>query len=177
MNSCLYCGMPVKQKVCMSNSCRNAYKKQHYHDNIEHYRELKRKEYLKNYTGRKKKSQTKSRERYYNNFINTTLVNVKSRAKQYSLDFNLDKDFICTLYELQNKKCALTGLDFQFKQVGYNKRRPFAPSLDRIDCTKGYTQDNVRFVCSVVNIALCDFGDQIFDQMCEAYVNKKRTIC
>lgn len=175
MNSCIYCNGPTKQKVCMARSCRNSYNKQHNHDNIEHYREIKRKEHSRNYANRKSKHQTKSRERYYNNFINTIIIYSKSRAKQYSLDFNLDKEFISTLYEIQNKKCALTGLDFKFEQqTGYKKRRPFAPSIDRIDCTKGYTQDNVRLVCSVVNIALSDFGDQVFDQMCEAYVNKKR---
>lgn len=49
------------------------------------------------------------------------------------------------------------------------------PVLDKyrknyIDSTLGYTKDNVRLVCTIVNMALNEFGDIIFDKMCRAYV-------
>ena len=44
-------------------------------------------------------------------------------------------------------------------------RRPFAPSLDRIDSSGGYTRDNTRLVCQAVNFALNAFGEDIFREV------------
>lgn len=41
----------------------------------------------------------------------------------------------------------------------------------RIDSKGGYTKDNVRLVCIIVNFALSEFGDLSFDKMCKAYCN------
>ena len=73
------------------------------------------------------------------------------------------------MYLTQNKKCTLTKIDFVFEKVKTSKR-PFAPSIDRVDSTLGYVKGNVRLVCTIVNIALNEFGDEIFGKMCEAYV-------
>lgn len=56
-------------------------------------------------------------------------------------------------------RCMVTGIKFEF-QASNNKsrRRPFAPSLDRIDPTLGYTVDNCRIICSALNYALGDWG-------------------
>jgi len=37
--------------------------------------------------------------------------------------------------------------------------RPFSASIDRINTNLGYTKDNVRFVCTMVNFALNEFGE------------------
>ena len=67
------------------------------------------------------------------------------------------------LYRAQGGRCALSGLQFDLRSVGSGKaRRPFAPSLDRIDSTGGYTQDNVRLVCQAVNFALNAYGEDVF---------------
>lgn len=175
MNNCIYCQSSTQGKVCMSKSCQNKKKSQHYYDNIEHYREIKRAEEKRNGNKRKPQRVAARAKKYYSDFITTLFTYAQARAKEHSLDFDLSKEFISQLYEIQDKKCVMTGLEFQLeRQSGYKKRRPFAPSLDRIDCTKGYTKNNIRIVCSIVNIALSDFGDQVFDIMCEAYVNKKK---
>lgn len=60
-------------------------------------------------------------------------------------------------------KCEATGivLDFLKKtQINTKSRRsPFAPSLDRLDCRRGYYRDNVRVVCLSFNTARQDFSD------------------
>ena len=167
----MYCDATTRGKVCSLKSCQNKKKKQHYHDNLEHYRKIKREESKRNYGGRASLQREKSIAKYYNDFIGTIIRYAKARAVEYSLDFDLDRDFITQLYESQSKKCFLTGIEFQFERIGEKrKRRPFAPSLDRIDYSKGYTKNNVRLVCSIVNIALSDFGDEAFDKMCKSYV-------
>jgi hypothetical protein len=175
MNICIYCSSSTQGKVCMAKNCQNKKKKQHYHDNIDRYHEVKKAEYKRNYKQRAPRSKERRAKRYYKDFIETALRTVKSRAKEYSMDFDLDKLFLTELYEKQSKKCALTGLEFEVeREVEYRKRRPFAPSIDRIDYKKGYTKNNVRLVCVAVNIALSDFGDEVFDKMCLAYVNHKQ---
>lgn len=173
MNSCIYCSLPTRGNVCSMKDCQSKKKKQHYHDNLEHYREIKREESKRNYNHRAARRKERGAKRYYKDFIGTILRYAKSRAKEYSISFDLDRDFLDKLYEFQEKKCALTGIEFEFDRSDeQKKRRPFAPSLDRIDYRGGYTKNNVRLVCSIVNIALSDFGDEAFDKMCRSYIRK-----
>lgn len=64
----------------------------------------------------------------------------KSRAKKKSLDFTLTKTWI--EIRLQLGVCELTGLPFSM-----DRDNPFTPSVDRIDTSKGYTEDNCRLIC------------------------------
>lgn len=179
MNNCKYCNSITKGKICNSNICKNTYKreynKKHRITNPEYY-SLKKKKDKENRYKRKDKELKYRQSRYYSsdlkNIISITYSNVKGRAKQYSLQFDLDKEFLLDLIKVQEQKCALTGLDFKYdpENVEVAHKRPFAPSLDRIDSTKGYTKDNVRFVCIIVNFALSEFGDKAFDKMCRAYM-------
>jgi hypothetical protein len=51
------------------------------------------------------------------------------------------------------------------------KTNPFAPSIDRINPSIGYTKDNIRLVCASVNFALNEFGEDIFRKICKAYLS------
>lgn len=67
--------------------------------------------------------------------------------------------------------CSLTGLDFLDTQVGTGKaRRPYAPSLDRIDSRAPYSRANCRLVLASVNFALNSFGDDVFERITDAAV-------
>lgn len=56
--------------------------------------------------------------------------------------------------------CALSGRAFDLEIVGDGQaKRPFAPSLDRIDRHKPYQKDNVRIVLAVANFAMNAWGD------------------
>ena len=68
------------------------------------------------------------------------------------------------IIELANKsggRCMLTGIKWDFEMTSSKSRRPWVPSLDRIDSMKGYERGNIRMVCSAVNIALNEFGDKV----------------
>jgi hypothetical protein len=62
--------------------------------------------------------------------------------------------------------CRLTGKPFRETQVGAGKaKRPYAPSLDRIDPMKPYTRENCRLVLQAVNFALNSWGDEVFEEI------------
>jgi hypothetical protein len=82
---------------------------------------------------------------------------------------SVDPDLVALTFELfeaQGARCALTGIGFDLRVVGTGQaRRPFAPSLDRIDASAGYTRDNTRLVCQAVNFALNAFGEDVFREI------------
>lgn len=60
----------------------------------------------------------------------------------------------------QGGRCALSGVPFRLDVLGHGQApRPFAPSIDRRDATKGYTPDNMRIICWVANCFLGTWGD------------------
>jgi hypothetical protein len=55
--------------------------------------------------------------------------------------------------------CAVSGLPFNLTVVGTGQaRRPFAPSLDRVDREQPYRRDNVRLVLAIANFAMNAWG-------------------
>lgn len=92
----------------------------------------------------------------------------RTRAKKMGLDFDLTPDFIYKM--LAAGKCPVTGIDFVLseKEDGKKGTDPFAPSLDRIDPTRGYTQDNVRLVSYIYNCAKSEHSDKDVERMARA---------
>ena len=66
--------------------------------------------------------------------------------------------------------CELSGLPFDVSRDKPKARRAFAPSLDRIDCGKGYVPGNVRIVSTIINCALGDFGESALRIAAEAFL-------
>lgn len=86
----------------------------------------------------------------------------KSRAKRKNYEFALDQQDVFDMWDRQAGKCSLTGLPMFEHHVGRQlKRRPWMPSIDRIDSYRGYTKDNVRLVCFAVNVALNAWGEDV----------------
>ena len=97
----------------------------------------------------------------------------KRNAKSRGLAFELTFEDVLSMAARSNWQCALTGVPFTMKPVPGAKRRPFAPSLDRKDCSLGYTKENVRLVCCAANIALGDWGDEVFSKLALGYAQKR----
>lgn len=83
---------------------------------------------------------------------------------------------ILSIAAAQNHCCALTDIPFSTTGKGVAFRAPYAPSLDRIDARRGYVQGNVRIVCTAVNWALSDWGDEVLDRVCHGYVGRTERI-
>lgn len=68
-------------------------------------------------------------------------------------------------------RCAVSGVQFSDRKIG--TRRPLLPSLDRIDCAKGYAFANCRIVCLVVNYAMSDFGENALRIIARSIVKRE----
>jgi uncharacterized protein (DUF433 family) len=93
------------------------------------------------------------------------LRNAKRRSQGTSRsakkDFNLSLEDIRDIWNNQNGKCAVTSLPLVCKTFDDGKNKnPYQASLDRINNNKGYSKDNVRFVCLIVNYARNNFSDE-----------------
>lgn len=51
---------------------------------------------------------------------------------------------------IMDGKCSKTGIKFEFDQSTFSKS-PWTPVPDRIDSSKGYSKDNVQWVCHMYN--------------------------
>lgn len=67
-----------------------------------------------------------------------------------------------------NGLCELTGIRFSLANPTNARRRPFLPSIDRIEHAKPYSLANCRLICCCINIALNDWGDGVFWTVVEA---------
>lgn len=90
---------------------------------------------------------------------NRLINNAKDRAKRRNIEFNITAQWV------ENKLilgfCELTGLAFDLSISKNTKDNPFAPSLDRIDSSMGYTENNTRVILWSVNRALGQEGFEI----------------
>jgi hypothetical protein len=71
-------------------------------------------------------------------------------------------------------RCEVTGIRFDLGVIAGAYRRPFAPSLDRINAGGAYEFTNARLVCCAVNAALSDWGLAVFEKMATAYYWRNR---
>lgn len=99
--------------------------------------------------------------------IEAMVKGAQHRAKRKGLSCTITSDEILEMIESQSARCAVSRISFDLSAT-VGARRPFAPSLDRLDCTKGYEKDNIRITCAIVNTAISDWGDEVFVEMCKA---------
>jgi hypothetical protein len=98
-------------------------------------------------------------------------ANARNRARGSQEDFLMSD--LEAAWESCGGCCAVSGMPFDFQVVGDGQaRRPFAPSLDRIDRHKPYQRDNVRLVTSIANFAMNAWGDEPLHQLATALHQK-----
>ena len=73
------------------------------------------------------------------------------------------------MYEKQGKKCALSGIEMTYVLgKGYI---PTNISIDRIDSSKSYSEDNIQLVCRAVNEMKRALTVEEFLLFCESVTN------
>lgn len=83
----------------------------------------------------------------------------RQRAKRKGIPFDLSLDWIIAGL---GGVCAATGIPFDLSSSignGSGKRSPWAPSLDQISPSQGYTRGNTRLVVWAYNSAKSTWGD------------------
>lgn len=75
------------------------------------------------------------------------ITKILYKASTRNKFFEIDKNYVFSLYEKQNGKCAISGetLTFQKNNLSTNI------SIDRIDSSLGYVIGNIQLVCAYVN--------------------------
>lgn len=99
------------------------------------------------------------------------LADAKSRAKKCGISFKISKAWRARA--LKQDACAVTGIMFDLADARSNVN-PLAPSLDRIDASKGYTDSNTRLVIYFVNVAKSDWSDDQFRTLILASASNMR---
>jgi len=89
----------------------------------------------------------------YKDLSQTFWGSIQKSAKDRNILFDLTREFVWELYEKQDRKCSLSGMDICIYPRSRNKEffKFNTASLDRIDSLKGYTEDNVQWVHKTVN--------------------------
>jgi hypothetical protein len=174
MKLCTKCnaGTVAPNKSCCP-ACKSIYDAKYRKENKKKLAQLNKNWYDTNIQHCKK-----VRDDYYNSDhgrITCLILAAKRRAYKKLIEFDLSEQFIIELLHKQNNKCALTKIEFDILKIKKSKTRPFAMSIDRIDSSKGYTKDNVRLVCVAVNLALNEFGEDIFNKICKAYLEARNS--
>lgn len=112
----------------------------------------------------------------YNKQYNTTisgrtkrlLSSAKKRAIKKDVEFTLTSQFV--ELKLMKGVCEKSGVAFDLSVADEMHRNPFAPSLDRIDNSMGYTESNTQLVCNLYNQGKGECSDEAFIEFCRRVV-------
>jgi len=86
------------------------------------------------------------------------------------LEFSINKKDTWNLFLKQNRKCALSGVELIFAT---NKLSDQTASLDRIDSSKGYTEDNVQWIHKDLQSMKMNQSEKDFIKWCKLIANHR----
>jgi hypothetical protein len=106
------------------------------------------------------------KEKRREDWVRRLIEYTKGRHHKHTTEgYDLTPEKIMQMYESQNGRCAWFGVEMTTDVAAHNPR---LVTLDRLDCSRGYTSDNVALVCKAANQArgdtpLPDFNDFIVE--------------
>jgi hypothetical protein len=86
------------------------------------------------------------------------LKSIRRRCIIKKTNLKITLEDLKELWEKQKGICPYTNIKMNVRS--WRKKLPTNASVDRIDSSKGYTKDNIQFVCCSINLAKCDFTDE-----------------
>ena len=92
---------------------------------------------------------------------------IKCGAKHRNIDFNLRIEDAWQKFIDQNGRCALTGIYIKLMESDRVDSLEITASLDRIDSSRGYTNDNVQWIHKTLNYIKGKQSDREFIEWCK----------
>lgn len=105
----------------------------------------------------------------YKEITGTFWGNLKQSAETRDFKFHITKEQIWDLFLKQDRKCALTGLILTLNDRAASSSG--TASIDRIDSSKDYTEDNIQWVHKDINKMKNNFPQNLFIQYCKLVTN------
>jgi hypothetical protein len=101
--------------------------------------------------------------------------NICQRAKKGKVECSLTPEELFLLWQQCEGRCAVSGLEFSDEIVERAfVKKPFAPSLDRRDPTKGYSLHNIQITCVAANFAMNEWGIEILRRLASGVVEREQ---
>ena len=92
-----------------------------------------------------------------------------NKGRRTIMPFEITIEYAWEICLKQNKKCILTGLDLVFafrnQRYGRDKSNIHTASLDRIDSSKGYIENNVQWVHKDINMMKRTYDQEYYIKM------------
>lgn len=96
------------------------------------------------------------------------LESSKRRAQKRELPFDLTREWVQKAIE---NGCSLSG--FNFVLTAGEGHHPYAPSIDRLIASAGYTQNNCRVILWCLNTALGEWGEDLSIAAWKAVIKRR----
>lgn len=106
-----------------------------------------------------------------NELSGTYISRVIWNARHRKIEYNVEKEYLWSIFIKQNGKCALSGRDISFCRDFYIGRYAQTASLDRIDSSKGYVKGNLQWVHRDFNKMKMNTSQKNFIKMCKEVAN------
>jgi predicted amidophosphoribosyltransferase len=97
----------------------------------------------------------------------TACIVTINKAKGHTKDRNINvtAEYLYKLLEIQQQKCAYTGIPMELPTHKGCKDKRMCASLDRIDSSKGYVEGNVQWVIAPINYMKHTLSDAEFREL------------
>lgn len=111
------------------------------------------------------------------NALQVKITSIRKKVKtgkNYNKEniFDITYDDLLNLYNIQEGKCAISGITLTYNRSSTNIGHKINDNLsvDRIDSNKGYTKDNVQLVCTIINMMKNDLTQEQLEYYCKAII-------
>jgi hypothetical protein len=89
-------------------------------------------------------------------------------AELRGIPFEIAAEDVARWHAEQGGRCVVSGLEIGWQEVGSGH----TASIDRIDSSLGYTQENCQLVHKDINMMKQSFSQEYFVQLCQAVADR-----